>query len=152
MLTIPFLKIVDKGSNNIAFAALLQLGATEEAIDLLIKTDRIPEAAMFARTYLPDQISRVVKLWKMDLEKNGRTKVAQSLADPESYPNLFPELQTSNGTYTEEEQTFLQQQAVDLDAAVPAEQDDGVPVLPEVPQEEDLLQPQEEDLLQLEDD
>ncbi|KAG2186148.1 hypothetical protein INT43_002586 [Umbelopsis isabellina] len=131
---------LDKGSNNIAFAALLQLGATEEAIDLLIKTDRIPEAAMFARTYLPDQISRVVKLWKMDLEKNGRNKVAQSLADPESYPNLFPELQPRNGTYTEEEQTSLQQQAVDLDAAVPAEEGDDVPVLPEEPQEEDLLQ------------
>ncbi|KAJ2962985.1 hypothetical protein NQZ79_g1994 [Umbelopsis isabellina] len=132
---------LDKGSNNIAFAALLQLGATEEAIDLLIKTDRIPEAAMFARTYLPDHISRVVKLWKMDLEKNGRNKVAQSLADPENYPNLFPELQARNGTYTEDEQTSLQQQAVDLDAAAPsAEDDDDVPVLPEEPQEEDLLQ------------
>jgi coatomer subunit beta' len=44
LLTDHIFITVGKGSNNIAFAALLQLGATEEAIDLLIKTDRIPEA------------------------------------------------------------------------------------------------------------
>ncbi|KAM3589458.1 Coatomer subunit beta' [Umbelopsis sp. WA50703] len=138
-----------KGSNNIAFAALLQLGATEEAIDLLIKTDRIPEAAMFARTYLPDHISRVVKLWKLDLEKNGRNKVAQSLADPENYPNLFPELQAHNGISTEEEQTFLQQQAVDIDniVAPSAEQTYDAPLAPEEPQEEDLLQLEDDEAL-----
>jgi coatomer subunit beta' len=76
---------------------LLQLGATQEAIDLLIKTDRIPEAAMFARTYLPSETSRVVKLWKEELEKNNRPKIAESLADPDNYPNLFPELHVVNG-------------------------------------------------------
>jgi coatomer subunit beta' len=75
---------------------LLQLGATQEAIDLLIKTNRIPEAAMFARTYMPSETSRVVKLWKQELEKNNRPKVAESLADPENYPNLFPELHAVN--------------------------------------------------------
>lgn len=64
----------------------------EEAIDLLIKTDRIPEAAMLARTYAPDQISRIVKLWKSGLESKNRKKTAESLADPAEYPNLFPEL------------------------------------------------------------
>ena len=64
----------------------------EEAIDLLIKTDRIPEAAMLARTYAPDQISKIVGLWKAGLESKNRKKTAESLADPSEYPNLFPEL------------------------------------------------------------
>jgi coatomer subunit beta' len=64
----------------------------EEAIDLLIKTDRIPEAAMLARTYAPDQISKIVTLWKSGLESKNRKKTAESLADPSEYPNLFPEL------------------------------------------------------------
>jgi hypothetical protein len=83
------------------------------------------------------------------LEKNGRNKVAQSLADPENYPNLFPELQAHNGISTEEEQTFLQQQAVDIDniVAPSAEQTYDAPLAPEEPQEEDLLQLEDDEAL-----
>ena len=42
-----------KGQNNLAFACKLQLGDTEGCVDLLIKTERAPEAAFFARTYAP---------------------------------------------------------------------------------------------------
>ncbi len=42
-----------KGHNNIAFASLLQIGAASACVDLLVKTDRAPEAALFARTYAP---------------------------------------------------------------------------------------------------
>jgi hypothetical protein len=45
--------LVEKGQNNLAFATLFQLGHTESCIDLLVKTQRIPEAAIFARTYAP---------------------------------------------------------------------------------------------------
>jgi coatomer subunit beta' len=70
----------------------------EEAIELLIKTDRIPEAAMLARTYAPDQISKIVGLWKAGLESKNRKKTAESLADPAEYPNLFPELLNQKST------------------------------------------------------
>lgn len=53
---------------------------------------RLPEAAFFARTYLPSQMSEVVKVWKKDLEKQN-AKAAESLADPAEYPNLFPDLE-----------------------------------------------------------
>ena len=88
-----FSKLVAKGKNNIAFTALFQLGAVEEVIQLLIKTERLPEAAMLARTYAPDSMSSVLELWKADLEKRNRKKTAESLADPAEYPNLFAELQ-----------------------------------------------------------
>lgn len=87
----------------------------EEAIDLLIKTDRIPEAAMLARTYAPDQISRIVGLWKSGLESKNRKKTAESLADPAEYPNLFPEL-LSRKTTAEESSPL-----VDVDSKVEQE-------------------------------
>lgn len=80
-----------KGLNNVAFAALLQLGDTTGCIDLLVSTDRIPEAAFFARTYAPSQASRVVKLWKSDLESKKKQKIAVGIADPEEDPDLFGE-------------------------------------------------------------
>ncbi|CAO3643510.1 unnamed protein product [Cunninghamella echinulata] len=85
-------KATAQGKNNIAFTALYELGETEQVIDLLIKTDRIPEAAVFARTYAPQQMSKITKLWKAHLESQNRKKIAESLADPVDYPNLFPDL------------------------------------------------------------
>lgn len=83
---------MEEGKHNIAFTALLNLHAVEELLDLLIKTDRLPEAALFARTYCPQKISEIVQLWKADLNGKQKSKVAESLADPANYPNLFPEL------------------------------------------------------------
>ncbi|XP_068601820.1 coatomer subunit beta'-like [Brachionichthys hirsutus] len=80
------------GKNNVAFISFFLLGRLDKCLDLLIKTDRLPEAAFLARTYLPSQMSRVVKLWKESLSKVNR-KAADSLADPSQYGNLFPGLQ-----------------------------------------------------------
>lgn len=41
----------------------------DQCLELLIKTNRLPEAAFLARTYLPSQVSRVVKLWRENLAK-----------------------------------------------------------------------------------
>ena len=41
----------EKGQNNLAFAILLQLGYSTACVDLLTKTQRAPEAALFSRTY-----------------------------------------------------------------------------------------------------
>lgn len=84
--------IVEEGKHNIAFSALMNLQAIDELLELLIKTDRLPEAALFARTYCPQKISEIVQLWKADLNGKQKTKVAESLADPANYANLFPEL------------------------------------------------------------
>ena len=70
------------------------MGKLEECLDLLIKSDRMPEAAMFARTYLPSKVSDVLPLWKTDLSKLS-TKAAERLADPKDYENLFPKMKES---------------------------------------------------------
>ena len=48
--------VEEKGLNNLAFAILLQLGDSNGCVDLLTKTQRAPEAALFARTYAPRYI------------------------------------------------------------------------------------------------
>jgi len=84
----------DGGKNNVAFLSYFMLGQLEKCLEVLISTNRVPEAAFFARTYLPSQISRVVGLWRTQLGKINE-KAGQSLADPADYPNLFPNYDAS---------------------------------------------------------
>ena len=73
---------VGAGMNNVAFLTRFLSGDLNACLEILLSTNRIPEAAFFARTYLPSQISRVVKLWKVSLGQIN-AKAGQSLADPE---------------------------------------------------------------------
>lgn len=101
---------VEKGQNNLAFATLLQLGDTKSCIDLLVKTQRTPEAAIFARTYAPryvfrnfnescsvpyafpsSSVSKVVETWREDLNSNNRPKLAARIASPSEQPDAFAE-------------------------------------------------------------
>ncbi|KAJ9114335.1 hypothetical protein QFC22_005788 [Naganishia vaughanmartiniae] len=74
---------IEKGQNNIAFNCFFQTGDIASCIDVLIKTDRAPEAALFARTYAPSFVPATVKTWKSSLGAVGKQKIAQTLADPE---------------------------------------------------------------------
>lgn len=80
-----------KGQNNLAFATLLQLGDPKPCVDLLIKTHRAPEAAMFARTYAPSKAPEAVQAWQTDLHAKNRAKLADAIADPTAHPELFEE-------------------------------------------------------------
>nr|QEX51140.1 coatomer subunit beta'-1-like isoform X1 [Cymbidium ensifolium] len=83
-----------RGKNNVAFLCLFLLGKLEECIQLLVESNRIPEAALMARSYLPSKVSEIVEIWKNDLNKVN-PKAAESLADPEDYPNLFDDWQVA---------------------------------------------------------
>lgn len=78
------------GRTNVAFLALFLLGDLEGCIDVLCEAGRVPEAAFLARTYLPSQVSRIVELWRKDLEQVSKV-AASSLADPTEYRDLFPQ-------------------------------------------------------------
>jgi coatomer subunit beta' len=97
-----------KGQNNLAFATLFQLGDANACVDLLAKTQRTPEAALFARTYAPrylileksscailtpfgSKIPEMVDAWRSDLEGKGRSKLASSIASPTEHDDLFEE-------------------------------------------------------------
>uniref|UniRef100_A0A0D9YP34 Uncharacterized protein n=1 Tax=Oryza glumipatula TaxID=40148 RepID=A0A0D9YP34_9ORYZ len=45
-----------------------------------------------SRSYLPSKVPEIVTLWKKDLQKVN-PKAAESLADPNEYPNLFEDWQ-----------------------------------------------------------
>lgn len=93
-----------KGKTNVAFIAYLLTGNVEACADLLINTNRLPEAAFFARTYLPSRVEEIVSLWKADLSKVSET-AANALAEPKSSPELFPDLDVA----LQVEQMFLAQ-------------------------------------------
>lgn len=82
----------EQGKSNVAFLCLFTLGKLEECIQLLLESNRIPEAALMARSYLPSKVSEIVAIWRNDLSKVSK-KAADSLADPEEYPNLFEDWQ-----------------------------------------------------------
>lgn len=81
-----------QGRHNISFLSTFLLGDLHGCLQILIATNRLPEAAFFARTYIPSQITHVVDLWRAELAKVNE-KAGQSLADPDKYENLFPGLQ-----------------------------------------------------------
>ncbi|KAF9616843.1 hypothetical protein IFM89_032693 [Coptis chinensis] len=84
----------EHGKNNVAFLCLFMLGKLEECLQLLIESNRIPEAALMARSYLPSKVSEIVSIWRNDLNKINQ-KAAESLADPAEYPNLFEDWQVA---------------------------------------------------------
>jgi len=84
-------KAEDKGQNNLAFATRFQLGDAEACVGLLTKTQRAPEAALFARTYAPNLVPKAVDAWKADLTSKKRPKIAASVAHPNVNPELFEE-------------------------------------------------------------
>merc|ERR1719362_1231113 len=50
---------------------------------------------MFARTYFPSKVSETVELWKNSLIEQEQPKIAESIADPEKYDNLFEDYRES---------------------------------------------------------
>ena len=61
-------KAAASGRINIAFTSFLLTGQVEKCADLLISTKRLPEAAFFARTYVPSRVEEIVAMWKEDLK------------------------------------------------------------------------------------
>ncbi|KAG8497080.1 hypothetical protein CXB51_008336 [Gossypium anomalum] len=59
----------EQGKNNVAFLCLFMLGKLEDCLQLLVESNRIPEAALMARSYLPSKVSEVVTIWRKDLNK-----------------------------------------------------------------------------------
>lgn len=93
-----------KGKTNVGFVAHFLTGNVEACADILVATKRLPEAALFVRTYLPSKMDEVVALWKEDLASVSET-AAQALAAPSANPEFFPDLSIG----LQVEQMFLAQ-------------------------------------------
>uniref|UniRef100_A0A0K2UK55 Coatomer protein complex, subunit beta 2 (Beta prime) [Xenopus laevis] n=1 Tax=Lepeophtheirus salmonis TaxID=72036 RepID=A0A0K2UK55_LEPSM len=96
------------GRKNISFISSFLMGNLENCLDILISTNRLPEAAFFSRTYLPTLIPKVLSLWKEKLNQKS-VKASQSLADPINYSNLFENYNDAIGV-----EKFLQKKRMEL--------------------------------------
>ncbi|GJY63198.1 coatomer subunit beta'-2-like protein [Tanacetum coccineum] len=82
----------ENGKNNVAFACLFMLGKLEDCLQLLVDSNRIPEAALMARSYLPSKDSRIVALWRKDLNKACAPAVFDDLMFKVVSKELNPEV------------------------------------------------------------
>eukprot|EP00567_Pseudictyota_dubia_P002390 CAMPEP_0197466024 /NCGR_PEP_ID=MMETSP1175-20131217/64840_1 /TAXON_ID=1003142 /ORGANISM="Triceratium dubium, Strain CCMP147" /LENGTH=910 /DNA_ID=CAMNT_0043002053 /DNA_START=58 /DNA_END=2786 /DNA_ORIENTATION=- len=103
------------GKTNVAFVAHLLTGNVEACADLLISTKRLPEAAFFARTYLPSRVDEIVSLWKEDLSKVSES-AANALANPADNPDKFPDRDIA----LQVEKMFLAQRDATKATGIPA--------------------------------
>jgi len=83
----------EAAANNVAFAALWQLKDLEGCVELLTRTNRHAEAALFAQTYMPARLPALVKEWKSALEGEGKGKVGRTLGCPGEDEEMFPEFE-----------------------------------------------------------
>ncbi|CAD6505116.1 BgTH12-00612 [Blumeria graminis f. sp. triticale] len=81
----------DAGVHNIAFNCLWLLSDLGGCIDLLTKTGRMAEAALFSQTYKPSATAKTVGIWKQSLENNKKGRIAKMLGVPGEDEELFPE-------------------------------------------------------------
>jgi coatomer subunit beta' len=95
------------GKFNVAFAAAYILGDVHQCVDMLLDIGRVPEAALFARTYVPSRIGEVVAVWKKELS-NISEVLSQSLADPTNHPEGFPHLDEALQAEQQYQEAFAQ--------------------------------------------
>lgn len=74
------------GQLNVAFSAALLIGDKKRCVELLLQSKMYPEAALLARSSVPEMVSECVKQWK---ENAISKRIADSLADPAEFPDLF---------------------------------------------------------------
>jgi coatomer subunit beta' len=79
-----------KGKYNIGWQAWWLAGNKNKCTELLIKSERFTEAAVFATNYSVDQtkIAEAIKSWKIDLESKTKTKISERLIDDLSNLNI----------------------------------------------------------------
>ncbi|KAJ6179592.1 hypothetical protein N7519_010053 [Penicillium mononematosum] len=81
----------ESGLHNVAFSTLWSLGDIDGCIALLVQTNRIAEAVLFAQTYKPSSAPKLVVQWKESLEQSGKTKVARLIGVPPEKEGVVPE-------------------------------------------------------------
>ena len=81
------------GIFNVAFSSYFQLNNYQECLNILLDSRRYPEAATFARTYIPSKVDDVIELWNKQIEEEDRNnRITMKIISPineENKENLF---------------------------------------------------------------
>ena len=59
---------LDSGKYNVAFEAYYLLAEPDNCIEVLIKSKRVAEAAIFAKAYAPSRLPELIPLWSKCLK------------------------------------------------------------------------------------
>lgn len=78
-----------EGQMNVAFLCNYLLHRTDACLDVLLAAERMPEAALFARTYAPARVPAAADAWRKWLREQGDVRAADMVADPKNQPELF---------------------------------------------------------------
>ena len=57
------------GKYNVAFEAYYMLARVDDCINVLVKSKRMAEAAIFARAYAPSRLAEMIPLWTGSLKE-----------------------------------------------------------------------------------
>jgi coatomer subunit beta' len=59
----------EAGKYNVAYEAASLTGDAERCVEILLKSNRVAEAAFFARAYAPSLLQKVMKPWQEILQQ-----------------------------------------------------------------------------------
>ncbi|KAF6173183.1 hypothetical protein GIB67_028481, partial [Kingdonia uniflora] len=111
----------EQGKNNVAFLCLFMLGNLEECLQLLVDSNRIPEPALMARSYLPSKVSDIVAIWKKEFDY-WQVSLAVESATTEKrgiYPPALEYLRYANK---------LKLNLVEAFKSLPVDEEEGTPL------------------------
>jgi coatomer subunit beta' len=69
------------GKYNVAYEAAYLLALPEKCVDILMKSKRYSEAAMFAKSYIPKLIPMIVKEWSEVLKANELKFIPEDMTE-----------------------------------------------------------------------
>lgn len=66
------------GFFNISFSCYFQLNEPDKCIEILLKNNQIPQAALFSRTYYPSKLEEILNIWNSKINQqdiSNRTSI-----------------------------------------------------------------------------
>ena len=86
-----------EGIFNVAFSSFFQLNNYQECLNILLDSRRYPEAAVFARTYIPSKLNDVIELWNKQIEEEDKNnRITMKIVSPINKDNQEDLMKTEN--------------------------------------------------------
>ena len=74
-----------EGKYNVAYEAAFLLAMPERCVNILIKSKRYAEAAMFAKSYYPKMVPQIIKEWGDVLKQNDLLFIPENIFESKEF-------------------------------------------------------------------
>ncbi|KAL7671081.1 hypothetical protein ACOME3_005994 [Neoechinorhynchus agilis] len=88
-------RFMESRKYNMAFLCYFITSSPKKCLEVLLKCNRMAEAATFSLVYCPSEVDRVTKMWKVSLASESKERLSKAIAVPGEYKNLFPGFEIS---------------------------------------------------------